>query len=84
MNVWEQLWYFKSIAKTSQVSQITHLPAIACCSGIFVSLQSCKNSFRFPHFVSSFKTCWTEVTADYFNTETLAQLLEFKWWNWKL
>lgn len=23
MNVWEQLWYFKSIAKTSQVSQIT-------------------------------------------------------------
>lgn len=42
MNVWEQLWYFKSIAKTSQVSQITHPPAIACCSGIFVLLQSCK------------------------------------------
>lgn len=44
MNVWEQLWYFKSIAKTSQVSQITHPPVTACCSGIFVSLQSCKKN----------------------------------------
>lgn len=79
MNVWEQLWYFKSIAKTSQVSQITSscdcmLLRHFCFTSVMLKKKK-KNRLRFrlAHFVLSFKICWTDVTVDYFNTETLAE-----------
>lgn len=41
MNVWEQLWYFFfKYSKNIKSVKITHLLAIAGCSGILVSLQS--------------------------------------------
>lgn len=57
MNVWEQLWYFfLKYSKNIKSVKITHLLAIAGCSGIFVSLQS-RVAFRVAHFVLTFKTC---------------------------